>query len=153
MKTILFICTGNICRSPMAAGLMQHKLEREGRAQDLAVGSAGVWTVDGRRASEYSISEMASRQIDISRHQSRSLTAAILREADLVLTMTRNHAEAIRAEFPAYARRVYTLAEMAGREFDIQDPIGGAQSDYARAAEEIETLIEEGYPQIMGLLG
>ncbi len=137
----------------MAVGLLQRKLERQERAQDVAVGSAGVWTVDGRPASEYGILEMISRHIDISQHRSRALTEIIVREADLILTMTRNHAEAVRAEFPAHARRVYTLADMAGRAFDVEDPIGGTQSDYAQAAEEIEMLIEEGYPQIMGLLG
>ncbi len=135
----------------MAEGLLRHMLERQGRADEFYVASAGCWTTDGHPASQYSVLEMIERGIDISRHRSRELTGEMVEEAALILTMTRNHAEAIRAEFPTYADRVHTLYEMAGAEGDVEDPIGGTRADYQRAAREIEKLIEDGYPEIMRL--
>jgi len=66
--------------------------------------------------------------------------------------MTRSHAEAIRAEFPAYRTKVYQLSEMVGAKFDIEDPVGGTLQQYELTVQDIENLIEQGYPHIMQLL-
>lgn len=152
MKTILFVCTANMCRSPMAEGLMQRKLEREGRANEICAASAGAWTEDGHPTSENAILEMAARNINIAGHLSRALTEEMVKDAALVLTMTRSHAEAIRAEFRKYAKRIHSLAEMAGRSYDVDDPISGTREDYHRTAQEIEELIEQGYARMIKLV-
>jgi protein-tyrosine-phosphatase len=153
MKTILFVCTANQCRSPMAEGLMRRKLEREGRADEIRAASAGVDALDGCRATENSIQAMAARGIDISGHRSRATTGKILQDAALILTMERAHANVLQALFPAHAERVHLLAQMAGLESDVADPVGSPLEDYRRTAQEIENLIELGYLRMMQLIG
>ena len=128
---------------------MRRKLEREDRTQELRAASAGVWTVDGRPATESAIMVMAELGIDIRKHRSRLLTKRIVENSALILTMTQSHAEAIRAEFPEHKNRVFLLSEMVGYGYDILDPVGGSLLDYEETAQEIEALLEAGYEQIM----
>jgi len=151
MKTILFVCTGNICRSPMAAGLLQQRLRKDPERRDWHVMSAGTWASEGRPASAYAVAEMADRDIDISAHRSRRVTESLMKQADLVLVMTRNHAEALRVTFPEQADKVYMLSEMVGKTFDIADPYGGTRLEYSYIAQELEQLIDEGYDRILSL--
>lgn len=151
MRTILFVCTGNICRSPMAEAFLQHILAREGLATDYAVRSAGVWAANGRPASPYAIQVMARRGIDISDHRAHSLTRADVEEADLILAMTSGHAEAIETLLPQYKPKIHLLSEMAGHHYDIPDPGGGPLYEYLQCADDLEDLIERSYPQILKL--
>lgn len=151
MKTILFVCTGNICRSPMAAGLLRQRLKGDPERQDWRVISAGTWASEGRPASAYAVAEMADRQIDIGAHRSRRVTEKLMKQADLVLVMTRNHAEALRVTFPDHADRVYMLSKMIGKTYDIADPYGGTRLEYSYIAQELEQLIDEGYDRIVSL--
>jgi protein-tyrosine phosphatase len=153
MKTILFVCTANMCRSPMAEGLMQRKLEREGHADEFRAASAGVWTMDGRPATQSAILVMTEMGVDIRQHRSRVITEAIMDEAALVLVMTHHHGEALRAEFPARARHVRLFSEMVGNNYDIEDPVGGTMLDYEETALELEAIIENGYLQMLVLAG
>jgi protein-tyrosine-phosphatase len=136
----------------MAEGLMRRKLEHEDRTREFRAASAGVWTVDGRPATEIAIMVMAELGIDIREHRSRLLTEKIVENAALILTMTRGHAEAIRAEFPEHKHRVFLLSEMVGYGYDIEDPVGGTLLDYEETAQEIEALIETGYDRMMQLI-
>jgi protein-tyrosine-phosphatase len=136
----------------MAEGLMRRKLEREDCAHEFRAASSGVWTIDGRPATESAIMVMAELGIDIRSHRSRLLTDRIVENAALILTMTHSHAEAIRAEFPEHKSRVFLLSEMVGYGYDIEDPIGGSLLDYEETAQEIEALIETGYERMMQLI-
>jgi len=153
MKTILFVCMGNICRSPMAMGFLQEKLRRVGLEGEYRVHSAGVWGLDSQPPSTHSREMMAQRGICISDHRSHDLTPEDVQGADLILTMERGQAEAISLEFPQHAHKVHLLSEMIGRHYDIRDPYGGSLDEYRQCAGEIERLIEEGYPRIMQLVG
>ena len=152
MPSVLLVCTGNLCRSPMAAALLQARLARDEVRRDWQVGSAGVWTVEGQPASAYAIEEMAQRGIDLRTHRSRNVTREMMAEADLVLAMTRNHAEALGAAFPEHAHMVCLLSEMVGQTYDIHDPYGGTRLEYAYSAEELEQLIEDGYERTIALV-
>ena len=128
---------------------MRRTLERLDREHEFRAASAGVWTVDGRPATESAIMVMTELGIDIRGHRSRLLTERIVENAALILTMTHSHAEAIRAEFPEHKNRVFLLSEMVGYGYDIADPVGGSLLDYEETAQEIEALIETGYDRMM----
>ena len=152
-KKILIVCTGNLCRSPMAMALLQAKLARDEARRDWVVESAGTWATEGRPASDHAVAEMTERELDLSCHEARPVTRALVAEADLVLVMTQNHAEAIKTAFPDQARKIYLLSEMIGREYDIYDPYGSSRMEYTYTAKELEGMIESGYERIVALVG
>ena len=98
--TILFVCTGNLCRSPMAEGILKARFRSEGKHTLYQVRSAGAWTQNGLSASALAIQAMDELGLDIASHRSRRLTAEDVADASLVSVMTRDHKEALLAEFP-----------------------------------------------------
>ena len=144
MPKVLFVCTGNLCRSPMAEVLLRHRLAQEG-LDSWQVASAGTWAQNGQPASGYAIQVMAERGLDLRVHRSRPVDRPMMEEADLVLVMTRHHAEALRSEFPDLGNKVWLLSQMGGnRLYDVNDPYGGSLMEYQYCAAELESLIESG---------
>ncbi|MCP8967921.1 low molecular weight protein arginine phosphatase [Ectobacillus ponti] len=136
MKNILFVCTGNTCRSPMAEAVLRH--QSKGRFE---VKSAGVFAAVGSDASQHAKSALAEQSIDIN-HTSRQLTEELIKWADLVLTMTRGHKEIVMQSFPGAADKVFTLYEYAGEsEEDVADPYGGSLTRYQRTLDELVRLV------------
>lgn len=151
MPNILIVCTANICRSPVAAAMLQERLKQAGYGPEWRVSSAGTWAQVKRGPSQYSLQVAAERGLDISQHRAEMIEAAHLQEADLVLCMESGHVEALRAEFPAYARKIFLFAEMVGREYSVQDPYGRSLDAYQMMAQELAHLTENGLPQIVAL--
>ena len=151
MPRILFVCTGNICRSPAAEALLKDRLERNGLT-GWEVESAGTWTVDGRSASRYVVQVLAERGLDLRQHQSRTVNHRMVKRADLVLAMTQNHAEALRLEFPDQADKIYLLSQMKdSRHYDVDDPYGGTLMEYQACVNELTDLIDVGFDRIRSL--
>ncbi len=147
MPNILFVCTANICRSPMAEALFADWVKRNRPPGEWHVASAGTWAEDGLPASENAVTVMAERGLDLARHRSRAVSEPLLARASLVLCMTASHAEALRAEFPQHTGRVKQVSELVGLKFDVLDPYGGPLEGYARTAAELEELMERGGEQ------
>lgn len=147
MSTLLFICTGNICRSPMAAALFR-KLAQE-RGDDVQVESAGTWGVDGQPASPLAREVLEARGLKLDDHRARTVTREMLARADLVLTMTRSHRDALVAEFPFVRPKIRMLSQIEGIEYDIADPYGEPREAYELCADDLAGLIERGYAQIL----
>lgn len=139
MKTILFVCTGNICRSPMAEGLFRHAVAGRG---DYRVVSAGLGAIDGQPPSTHAVEAMHELGIDISQQRSRMLTGSLVREADYIFGMTHNHVDSVMLLYPQMAEKVFLLREFDETldpfEKDISDPIGGSYEVYTNCRDQIE---------------
>lgn len=141
MDYIIFICTGNTCRSPMAEGLFRaHGGEQE---TGLAAASAGLFTQDGLPASDNAVTAAKELGADISAHRSRMLTHEIAQSARYLVCMTGAHYDRVCELFPDCADKVFTLTQR-----DVSDPFGGDLETYRRAAAEID----EGVRSIIGRL-
>lgn len=163
---ITFVCTGNICRSPMAEGLFRR--EAELRGAKVEVRSAGTWGNDGWEASGPAVTVLAEMEIDLAAHRARTLTAADLGDSDLVVVMTAVHQEDARALAEDAANKVRLLREFADieaeavagegpeerlasllartrppyrREMEVGDPYGLPIQVYRRTAEDIAALV------------
>jgi protein-tyrosine phosphatase len=150
MPNILVVCTANICRSPVGETVLRDRLHKKGLT-DWTVASAGTWAEPDHKAANFSRQLMAAQGFSLEDHRSRMVSEADLAAADLVLVMEMGHAEALRAEFPHYARKVFLLSEMAGPRYSITDPYGGPLEDYEAMVDELTQLIEQGLPRIVQL--
>ena len=161
MKSVLFVCTGNTCRSPMAEALLRRRL-KELRIEGVAVGSAGLAALPGDPATPEAVEVLGELGLDHSGHRSRPLTPDLLREADLVLTMENRHKQAILQHLPEITDKVYTLKEFAGLagQGDVEDPLKylyDARHDpvegYRRTRDELAGAVEAMLPRLLEFLG
>lgn len=147
---VLFVCTANICRSPMAAALFSAQIKKvRSDWQDWQVESAGTWAPSDKPASKNSQKAMAKRGLDIRGHRSRSITAEIVADADLILTMEAGHKEALCLEFPFAASRIFLLNEMVGITESIADPYGLSMQEYEVTASWMENVIQNGMARMI----
>lgn len=139
MKTILFVCTGNVCRSPMAEGLFRHAIKGRG---DYKILSAGVGAIDGQAPSAHAVRALRELGIDISRQRSRMLTADLVEQADYIFGLTHSHVDSINLLYPQAAEKTFLLREfdetLEPYEKDISDPIGGSYEIYTNCRDQIE---------------
>jgi protein-tyrosine-phosphatase len=152
MKSILFVCSANQCRSPMAQVLFQELVRERGEQDQWRVESAGIWAYGGAPATENARRAMEERGLDLMRHHSQPATNELLSQFDLIVVMTREHRAALLAQMPALDGRIYLLRELGGGSGDFADPVGGDLTTYQRAASEIETTLRRGFTQIDELL-
>ncbi len=145
---LLIVCTGNICRSPMAAALLGAYAERQGDGERYRIESAGTWCVNGAPASSNAQLTMQARDLSLESHAARTVSPELMRDAALILVMTRSHRDALGAEFPDARRKIHLFSELTGLEYDIADPYGRSLQTYETCADELAALIERGYPRI-----
>jgi len=127
---VLFVCTGNICRSPMAEALLRDLLRREG-LEGIEVWSAGLHALVGEEAPATSQRLLSQRGIDLSGHRGRQIDRGLIDQADLILVMDRYQLAILESLFPESKGRVLPLRQFASDGGgEIQDPFGGDEEEY-----------------------
>jgi len=149
VKNILFVCTGNICRSPIAEGLFRHLI---GNRKDIEVGSAGVHAVRGQPPSLYAVQVCESDGVNISDLRSQPLTRDLVERATHIFAMTGAHLETIHMLFPQGAEKTFLLREFEEPGStcwrDVPDPIGMGREVY----EECARTIKNALPSVLGFV-
>lgn len=152
MRSVLFVCQANQCRSPVAEAIFKHYIKEFDIGSSWIVRSAGTWATTGRSAYGKMMMVAKEKQIDLSRHRSSRIDDILpLSIFKLVLTMEIGQKEALRSEFPEIADRIYTLSEMTGFEYDIDDPVGKPSTEHRETLLEIEQVIADGFGRIVEL--
>src|SRR5258705_4983578 len=139
MKTVLFVCTGNVCRSPMAEGIFRYAVQGRG---DYRVFSASLGAMEGQPPSHYAVQAVRELGIDISGQRSRMLTPELVQQADFIFGMTHSHIDTVMMLYPFAAEKTFMLREFDETldlfEKDISDPIGGSYDVYLSFRDQIE---------------
>jgi protein-tyrosine phosphatase len=135
---VLFVCTGNTCRSPMAEALLQNQLSFSKRKK-YSISSAGTNATGSSHASILATEAMQAINIDISGHKSRQLTNEMVDRADLILALSETHAESVRGSYPKTEGKVFLLSDYSGmnKGSSISDPFGSDLDTYITTRDEI----------------
>lgn len=140
MKNIMFVCTGNICRSAMAHGYMQYKINNEYDKNNFLISSCGTHAINGEKSTNNAILAMKEYSVDLSNHRSTNVRDIDIENYDLILCMTTQHKENIIYLYPKLKGKVYTLKEYVDNNDEyknIDDPWGFDINVYKDCAKEI----------------
>lgn len=141
---ILFVCTGNTCRSPMAEGLFK-KIVKENE-DEFEIASGGMNAFEGDKANQNAVYALEEYGVDISSHRAKNVDAATIADADIILTMTGAHKEMLLYLFGGAAEvKTHTIMEYIGEDGDIEDPYGGDICVYKKCADKIYNALCEVY--------
>jgi len=142
LKNVLFVCTGNTCRSPMAEGLFRELVKDR---NDYTVGSAGVAAMSGQNASQHTADIMKDKGIDMKDFRSRMLTKSLIDAATHIFAMSRHHLDIVEDKFPEASGKAYLVSEFATedmlRNADVTDPFGGPRRYYDDTRWMLEKLL------------
>ena len=146
---ILFVCTGNTCRSPMAGAYFKSLCEKS-PGTGITVETAGTFSGEGQPASVQSVSVMKDYGIDLSTHKSSALTKEKIDAADLIIAMTASHRLHIGSMSHSALKKTRTLLEFAQKNGNISDPFGGTEKTYSDCFSEMKEALDNLFLEIIG---
>lgn len=154
--TVLFVCSGNSCRSPMAEGLLKKKLYTK-YGTKLEVHSAGTLGINGNPATLHAITAAREKGVDISNHVSKGVNQENISRADIIFALADHHQEFLDRYFPEYKENVFLLKAFnrrgrKARNLSIKDPIGESLTTYRRVINQIDEELERILPQLQKLI-
>lgn len=151
MTGILFVCTGNMYRSPLAAAFFRARLDASG-IKNWVVDSAGTWTQPGQPVPPETIRAAQKHEVNVEGNLTQLVTANLLSSYDLVIVMERGHKEALDHEFPFASGKTYMLSQLADNmAYDVPDPVQSGQEIDILAA-DLRSIVERAYPAICKLV-
>jgi protein-tyrosine phosphatase len=149
MVSVLFICTGNQYRSPIAAEAFRGQLIRDKRAAQWQVSSAGTWTSSGCRMPRAAVELAGAFGMNIDGHVTRMLDAKMLEDADFVFVMEQGHKESIQVEFPFAKKKLHLLSQVVDKlSYDIPDPAGSTYGEAREIIHDLVMIVRAGYGNI-----
>ena len=152
MPSVLFVCTANRFRSPLAAAWFQRCVEAEPDEQAWSVGSAGTWAEAGQPVMPSPRWAAEHFGLALGTHTSRRISGELLARYDLILVMENSHREALLVEFPEVKGRLFLVSEVAaGLSYDVPDPVVQPDESFQDVATELRDLIDKGCGNIMRL--
>lgn len=149
MKKIMFVCSGNICRSVMAEYLFKNILEQKKLENKYEVYSSGVFAYNGQTPPKETVDAMMSRSIDVSEHRAISTELSNIREMDLILCMTNAQKLQLKTRHKNLETRIYTLKEYViyddgtNKDIDIDDPYKGSWATYLECLRQIDVCLNK----------
>jgi protein-tyrosine-phosphatase len=148
-KKVLFVCTGNTCRSPMAAGLLKDAALKSGL--DLQVDSAGIAAFPGVPYTPEAVEALKEKGVDLSGGSSQPLSKPLVMESDLILTMTVQHKDVILRKLPALSGKVHLFSEFAGEvPTDVDDPAGHDLDTYRKVRDQMARYVGKTVDRLKG---
>ena len=139
-RHVLFVCTGNTCRSPMAKYLFDKFLKDAGLAKNFVADSAGIFSQSGQKASDFATKVMKEIGIDIDCHTSKQVTQKLIDSADAIFCMTEGHRKALLKDFKKISEKCFLIKEFSEcKDMDIHDPFFFFFFDYRIARDEIKS--------------
>jgi protein-tyrosine phosphatase len=149
MTALLFVCTANQFRSPIAAACFTRKMTELGWKNKWTVSSAGIWTTNGKPALPEAEEVARKLGLSLENHQSTVVTPALVSVTDLIMVMEKGHKEAMQNEFSVFRSRIFLLSEVADNSsYDIQDPISEGLDRCLEVGTQIFNLIDKGFYRI-----
>lgn len=150
---ITFICSGNICRSPMAEGILKKLLDKSRFSRQVTINSAGTLNLMPTKASEEAIRISHNHKVDIGKHRSQPVDKPILDDANIIICMAVYHQNILLKNYPEYADKMFILKSMNREEGladpSIADPIGMTEEFYKRIYDEIESELKRLLPHLL----